>query len=364
MRRVAASIALTSAVVLFALAASSARASDAGMLDPLARVSPHVVITNQRTVALYTHPLPLAVNGIEYEMSLFVQQIPGRFGSPDESYMDAQLERTLPTPLGRARQIYDYSFQPEQPFTFTWDHATLSQAGIDAGATIAPDAFQADFTATAPASLSPCRLDGGGTANRRIAPGNVAYGSLSLDTGTSPFFGALSQGSPRGRLVVDPGCSSPFESQSRACSLHELVVGQTGDSIWLMGRLFGKRQRGVEVGFQEQPLASSVAFRQIGSPTGSADVPIATHSASGAHLLMRSGGAPFLHGGAVFTSSRAPRVSAAHTCYSFGHPHRYRVLRYGGSLRPRATPLTALFDTGPMALTRRAATLQVWRYLS
>jgi hypothetical protein len=361
---VAASIVLMAAVVLFALAASSARASDAPMLDPLARVSPHIVYTNQRTVALSTRPLPFAVNGIEYEMSLVVQQIPGRFGSPDESFMDALLERTLPTPLGSARQLYVYSYQPEQPFAFTWDHAALSQAGIDAGATIAPDAFQADFTATASPSLSPCRLDGGGTANRRIAPGNVAYRSLSLDTGTSPFFGVLSQASPRGRLVVDPGCSAPFDVQSRACSLREVVVGQTGDSIWLMGRLFGQHQRGVEVGFQEQPLASGVAFGQVVSPVGSADVPIATHSASGAHLLIRSGGAPFLHGGAVFTSSRAPRVSAAHTCYSFGHPHRYRVLRYGGSLRPRVKPLTALFDTGPMALTRRAATLQVWRYLS
>jgi len=33
-----------------------------------------------------------------------------------------------------------------------------------------------------------------------------------------------------------------------------------------------------------------------------------------------------LRGGAVFTSSRAPRVSAAHTCYSFGHPHRFNGL--------------------------------------
>jgi hypothetical protein len=361
---VAASFALAAAVVLFGLAASSAHASDVRLPDPLARVAPHIVSTNQRTVALYTRPLPVAVNGIEYEMSLVVQQVPGVFGFPDETFMDAQLVRTQTTRLGRARQIYDYDYQPDQPFTFTWDHAALSNATVDAGTTIAPDAFQASFTATAPVSLSPCRLDGGRLANRRIAPGNVAYNSLSLDTGTAPFFGVLSQGSPRGRLVVDPGCSQDLGSRSRACSLREVVIGQTGGSIWLMGRLFGKRQRGFEVGFQEQPLANSVAFRQVASPTGSADVPIATHSATGAHLLIRSGGAPFLHGGAVFTSSRAPRISAAHTCYSFGQPHRYRVLHYGGSLRPRATPLTALFDTGPMALTRRAATLEVWKYMS
>jgi hypothetical protein len=62
-------------------------------------------------------------------------------------------------------------------------------------------------------------------------------------------------------------------------------------------------------------------------------------------------------GSATFTSAAAPQVTGGHTCRAGGIVHRFSSLRYKGQLVPNTNALTANFDTSPLALTSRHATL-------
>jgi hypothetical protein len=313
MRRAVASITLMAAVVLFALAASSARASDARMLDPLARVSPHIVSTNQRTVALYTRPLPLAVNGIEYEMSLVVQQIPGRFAG-----------------AANPRQCIHR-------------HRHGDRAGCASGGLHRHPAM----------SRTACRLPNGATGYVRSTRGTLSYPQFSIDTTTAPFFGVLTSAGTQARLTLDPGCvfNGGTGHKLHQCPGHLEISGSSADgsSGFDAADNYG-RTRVFELA-AEGTNGSVKSIGHFGFEAGPiSDLPRPSRSATGATAHLRTTGGILMAGSATFTSHRAPGRSVVHRCLSYGRVHSFRSYHYRGKLTPDLTPLAALFDTGTFTL--------------
>ena len=67
-------------------------------------------------------------------------------------------------------------------------------------------------------------------------------------------------------------------------------------------------------------------------------------------------------GTAIFTSTRAPAITRRHSCIAGGRTRHFNTYRYAGQLAPGAAPMTAEFDTAPLALTPLSATLTLHIY--
>jgi hypothetical protein len=316
-----------------------------------------------RTVRLRSRPVTATFAGLNYRMWYVAEHIPNSFGRP-ASFLDVVLSRSAAAAQGTATQTDQYSFQPDKPFSFTWTHRTLASATLDTAHAIAPDTLAATFTATSPAVDDVCPDGSGGTAQIKHAVGDISYSAFSIDTDASPFFGALTGASQKGRLEVDQGCSAPGSAPSRQCLGRQELSAFRSDQFWTFDSRYGsptRTQGHLDFGsFLESP----VRIRFMDSPVPLAAFPQATHSPKGAVAHVNAAGDPFMSGSATFRSTKAPNTSGLRSCLSYGRVHQFRSLRYNGRLTPDASPLTARYDTGPGVLHAMDAELLLRVYVS
>jgi hypothetical protein len=148
------------------------------------------------------------------------------------------------------------------------------------------------------------------------------------------------------------------------CAGRESLGTATATEAWDFEKVYGKRATTQFLGTGTDPNTQPVDSEShaIIAETPGYDLPLATHTATGATAKVFSAGDPFMSGGAVFTSTRAPAVSGGHTCVAAGTTHRFTTLRYVGQLVPNTNVLTGAFDTGSVTLTARKATLTLRQY--
>ena len=319
-------------------------------------------------VALSAGPSEVLISGVRYEMSVLMFEFLG--SSPVVPSVTVDLER--PGPPGSARsalQFHDYSFNPQSGATFTFPKKTLATADLDMGSSIAPSTLTGTFTASGPATAKPCRLVTGGHGFVRTATGTMAYPAFGIDTSTSPFFGTLSTGPVQAGLDFDPGCSgvvsfaSAANPEANACPGRESLTAETETQEWGFGKVYGRRAAAQSVFTGTNPNSTAVASEDHGmfATTSIYTLPRAVHSSHGATAKVFASGDPFMTGSATFTSTRAPAV-ARHSCIAKGRTRHFTSEKYAGELAPTGSPLTAEFDTAPVALTPLPATLTVRLY--
>jgi hypothetical protein len=316
-----------------------------------------------RVVRLRSGVQRLRFGRLDYRMSYVLEQDPAVLGRP-ASFLDVVLWRTAPGSAGTATQSNQYSFQPDEPFTFTWAHATLQSASVDSGSAIEPSALTASFAATSPAVDTICTSDTGTKVHLRRAVGDLTYSAFAIDTGALPYFGTLTSGPLRASLEVDDGCAAGGGPPPNQCPGHQELSFFKGNQLWSFASDYRRAVRSVghlDFGsFDTSP--TRIRFMQ--SPAPAAAFPRARWSAKGATAHLTAAGNPFMRGSATFGSVRAPGVSGLQTCVSAGRRHRFRELRYAGVVRPDSSPLTAVYDTGPDVLRAGTAELLVRTYVS
>jgi hypothetical protein len=319
-------------------------------------------------VALSAGPREVLISGVRYEMDLLAFEFLG--SSPVVPSVTVDLERPGPPGFGSsALQFHDYSFNPQSGATFTFVKKTLATADLDMGTSIVPSTLTGTFTASGPASSKPCRLVTGGHGFVRSATGTMAYPAFGIDTSTSPFFGTLSTGPVQASVGFDPGCSgvvsfaSAANPEANACPGREGVVAQTQTQQWAFEKIYAHRAVAQSVFTGTNPNSTSVTSDDHGifATTSIYTLPRPVHSSHGATAKVFASGDPFMTGSATFTSTRAPAV-ARHTCIAKGITRHFTTERYGGQLAPTASPMTAEFDTAPVALTPLPATLTIRLY--
>jgi hypothetical protein len=316
----------------------------------------------ERTVRLRSRPVTAIFDGLQYRVSYVAEHTPNAVGGP-ASFLDVVLTRALAVPRGTASQTNQYSFQPAKPFAFTWKHGSLASAHLDTGHAIAPDALVAAFTATSGVVETPCPQSGG-AGHLKHAVGDISYSAFSIDTGSSPFFGTLTDGPPKGRLEVDEGCTAAVQERPRQCLGRQELTAFRINQFWTFDSRFEdstRTQGHLDFGsFVESP----VRIRFMTSPVPPAAFPRAAHSPTGATAHVTAADNPFMSGSATFRSTKRPSTSGFQPCVSHGRTHRFRTLHYDGRLVPDATPLTASYDTGDAVLHATAAELLLRVYVS
>jgi hypothetical protein len=322
-------------------------------------------------------PREVMINGTRYEMGITVFATPGG-GSSEPPFGEVDLERPAPRTHPTAFQVHAYSFAPTSGTTFSFDRDSLATS-FDLGGTIAPSQFAGTFTATSPVSKRRCTLVTGGHGYLRQAAGTMSYSPFSIVTPTSPFFGTLTAGPVKAGEAFDPGCRGfvvihflqpLIAGGARAarhlhrCAGRETVSTASATEEWTFDKVYGKHRTDEIAATGTNPNTQPVDAEShaiIGETPGY-DLPLPTHSASGATAKVFSAGNPFMSGGAVFTSTHGPAITGGHKCVALGMTRRFTTLRYVGQLAPNANVLTAAFDTGSVTLTARKATLILRQY--
>jgi hypothetical protein len=314
------------------------------------------------SVVLDAGPKEELIDGIRYEMHLSAFAF-----SANPPFVDVDLQRSLPL-VGRptAFQLHGYSLNPQSGATFTFARTTLATAALDMGSSIAPDTLAATFTASGPATQTPCRLVSGGHGVLRRAAGTLAYSAFGIDTSTTPFFGTLTAGPLHGRLASNPGCNDVVAPvpNARPCPGRESLDASTPTGEWSFDKAFGRPLVGEDVFTGSDPDSPSVTSDAhiISAETSQYTLPRPDHSLHGATARAFSAGDPFMSGTATFTSTRAPAITRRHSCIAGGRTRRFNTYRYAGRLAPGTAPMTAEFDTAPLALTPLPATLTLHIY--
>ena len=330
------------------------------------------------TVFAFAGPREVLISGVRYEMELTVLGTPGG-GASQPPFAAVDLQRSLPRTRPTAFQLHDYSFAPQTGATFTV-HKDSMDTSVDLGATIAPSQLAATYAPTSRIAKQHCTLITGGHGYLRQSQGTMTYSAFSIVTPTSPFFGTLGTGPARAAEVFDPGCTNidtislvsprvraavPFAApRLQPCAGRESLVALSSTEQWVFEKVFGRRAStqlaGTGTDPNTQPVVSDSHAIIAGASTY--DLPRPQHNGHGATAEVFSAGDPFMTGSATFTSAKAPIVSGGHTCKAGGKVHRFSSLRYTGQLVPNTNALTANFDTTPVALTSRHATLVLRRY--
>lgn len=334
-------------------------------------------LTALAAVFMEAGPREVMINGTRYEMGMTVFATPGG-GSSEPPFGEVDLERPAPRTHPTAFQVHAYSFAPTSGTTFSFDRDSLATS-FDLGGTIAPSQFAGTFTATSPVSKRRCTLVTGGHGYVRQAAGTMSYSPFSIVTPTSPFFGTLTAGPVKAGEAFDPGCRGfvvihflqpLIAGGARAarhlhrCAGRETVSTASATEEWTFDKVYGKHQTDEIAATGTNPNTQPVDAEShaiIGETPGY-DLPLPTHSASGATAQVFSAGNPFMSGGAVFTSTHGSAITGGHKCVALGMTRRFTTLRYVGRLVPNANVLTAAFDTGSVTLTARKATLILRQY--
>ncbi len=329
----------------------------------LARVAPPRLAA---AVTLVAGPREVLISGVRYEMRLLAFAFPGIPQFPPSVVVD--LARSAPpggSPI--AFQSHDYVFDPQSGATFTIARRTLATATLDMAASIAPSMLTTTFTASGRQTTTACSLSNGGHGNRRHVSGTLAYAAFSIATPTSPFFGTLTGGPVRARLIYDPGCKGsaapPPSAENRGCPGRESLEAGSQTQSWSFEKIRGRRAVSESVFTGTNPASPSVASEahSMAAITAVSTLPRPAHSTRGATAEVFAAGNPFMTGSATFASTRAPAITH-HSCIDQGRTLRFTTRVYTGLITPNTTPLTAGFDTGPLALTQRRATLKIRRY--
>ncbi len=294
------------------------------------------------------------------------------FGQPPQ--MEVGLSRVVRSkgrPTAEQDHVYGYS---ASGMTLT-ANSGLTRLHLATGNLFSPTAVDTRFTQFSQASY-PCRLIGGGHGTAIQANGALSSHTFRIATGTTPFFGTITQAPQTAVAFSDPGCSfiGGGGGQIIFGGPQPLQTCQGRETIQA-GSLFGSSAWDMAVGF-EGGKALVLATHGSSSQTESVDhiavslqrgsaLQRAAVSTGGAMARINTTGNPMFGGQAVFFSHHPPRVSTVQACVWERHVHHYRGYRYGGGMSPVASqPLTALFDTGSLPFHGRAATLTVRKYLN
>ena len=330
------------------------------------------------TVFAFAGPREVLISGVRYEMGLTMFGSPGG-GASQPPFVSIDLQRSLPRTRPTAFQLHEYAFAPQTGTTFTFDKDTMDTS-LDLGATIAPSQLAATYTPTTAISKRRCTLVTGGHGFLRESHGTMGYSPFSVVTPTSPFFGTLAAGPVRTGEAFDPGCNGAVviplvapqvraavslgSSRAHPCAGRESLSTTSPTEQWVFDKVFGEPATAQLVGTGTDPNTQPVVSEAHAIIAGAStfDLPRPQHNGHGATAEVFSAGDPFMAGSATFTSVRAPLVSGGHTCRAGGNVHRFSSLRYKGQIVPNTNALTANFDTTPVALTSRPATLVVRRY--
>jgi hypothetical protein len=371
---------LAATVVALSVAASTASAATPlhGMLARWHRWSlAHTGGTprfNFASVAfLDAGPREVLIAGTRYEMGVSAFDFLG--SPPGTPFTSVDLVRTVRSTPGRpALQAHEYDFDPQSGATFTFNRKTLATAALDMGNSIAPSTLTANFTASGPARKRPCRLVTGGHGFQRHATGTMAYPAFGVVTSTSPFFGTLTTGPVRAQVDFDPGCAGAItvlHASARAagfperpCPGRESLDAQTQTEAWGFDKEYGARLSTQIVMTGTNPNSPSTNFdaHAILAETSIFSLPRATHTLHGATAKVFASGNPFMTGSATFTSTSAPGITRRHSCTAGRRTRHFITYKYAGRLTPGTAPMTANFDTAPLALTSRRATLTIRAY--
>lgn len=373
-RRAAGVMAIVIALSVAASTASAATPLKTGLARwhswSLARTGAAPRVNFASSLFLNAGPREVLISGIRYEMELSAFEFPG--SPPVTPSVSVELSRAAPlTGPATAFQFHDYNFNPQSGATFTFTPKTLATESLDMGSSVSPTLLDTTFTAAGPPMSTACRLVTGGHGFRRIATGTMAYSAFNIVTPTSPFFGTLTTGPVKAQTEYDPGCSGGvivvFGAQrapQQPCPGRESLDAATETQEWGFDKAFGQRLVGETVFTGPNPGAQSVTTDDHGiiAQTSIYTLPRATHSPHGATAKAFTAGNPFMTGWATFTSTRAPVISRDHTCIAGGKTRHFNTYKYAGQLVPAGSPMTAVFDTAPLALTPLTATLALHLY--
>ncbi|HEY3765320.1 MAG TPA: hypothetical protein VGL44_09200 [Gaiellales bacterium] len=299
-------------------------------------------------------------------MRLLAFSFPGIPQFPPSAVVD--LTRSSP-PGGSptAFQSHDYLFNPQSGATFTVARKTLATATLDMAAAIAPSMLTTTFTASGRQAMNACKLTNGSHGFRRHVSGTLSYSALGIATPTSPFFGTLTSGPVRARLGYDPGCEGsaapPPSPAVHGCPGRESLEASSQTQSWSFEKIHGRRAVGEAAFTGTNPDSPSVASEahSMAATTAAYTLPRPAHSSHGATADVFAVGNSFMTGSATFTSTQAPAITH-HSCVDQGRTLRFTTRVYTGLITPNTTPLTAAFDTSPLALTQRRAALKIRRY--
>jgi hypothetical protein len=310
-----------------------------------------------------TWPVPIPIGGTRYSMVTEVTKPSAASGA--QPLVEVSLSRSS----GTAAQGHQYTFLPELGFSFVHS-SDLSSATVDASTSINPSAMLLNYTASGPAAVSRCRLDGGRVGQRWRSTGTLSVPTFSVVTDTSPFFGTITTPPTKATLIDDPGCvGSVRPTRYQPCggrialqSVGGVAAGLQADFLEVGIR--GKHLFSAEIDESSNNTVNIVQVdHEVGATTPAADLQGA-HRPHGATAHWIAAGDPFMSGGATFNSRGKPVVHIDRACSFERHVHHFDSWRYSGKLRPDpANPMTALFDTGPERLTGRPATVWLRRFL-
>jgi hypothetical protein len=330
------------------------------------------------TVFSFAGPREVKISGVRYEMGLTVFGTPGA-GASQPPFASIDLQRSLPRTRPTAFQLHEYDFAPQSGTTFTFNRDTMDTS-FDLGAAIAPSQLAATYTPTTAITKRRCTLVTGGHGYLRESHGTTAYSAFSVVTPTSPFFGTLTAGPVHTGEAFDPGCkggvvialvaprvraAAPLPaSRVHPCAGRESLRSASATDQWAFDKTFGAPATSQFVATGTNPNTQSAVAdaHAIIAGTSIYDLPRPSHNAHGATAAVFSAGDPFMTGSATFASTRAPVASGGHVCRAGGTLHRFSSLRYTGQLVPNTNALTGVFDTAPVVLTSRHATLVLRQY--
>lgn len=351
--------------VMFTPRMLAAMAPKGGLLHRMAALLPGAAAPSLASLALFSDPTHVTVNGVTYRMTLSVQNLPAALDQPPE--LAVELDRT--TSAGSrltGEQAHVYGYAPIGGLDFH-ANAGLTRARVTTGTSISPSAVDMRFHVSGTVEQTPCTLLGGGRGTFQAATGTLSAQTFRIATGTTPFFGTITTVPATATIVHDPGCSV-FASAAKVrptrpvfhfpCAGRETIQHSSLTSLWTSERGFGGG-RVTELGLVESnPFGpDGVGHLAVGIGRG-ADMPAPVRTRGGGiRATISAAGVPFMGGRAVFASTGKAHVSPGHTCVWERHIYRYTVTRYAGRMTAVGSPLQVLFDTGAEPVAPARATL-------
>ena len=343
-----------------------------GLLHRMAGFLPGAATVDLANLELFTDPVPVTVNGVTYQMTLNVQNLPVAFDQPPE--LAIELDRTtVGGGLITGEQSHVYGYAPLTGLHFTANPA-LTGATVKTGSSMLPSALDVHFHTTGTVEQSPCSLVGGGQGEFQVASGTISASTFKIATATSPFFGTITTKPQTATVFHDPGCANflGFAAGVKAarepvfhpeCSGREAITQSSLTSFWLGQTGFGGR-RMLQLGATESnPFGPDGVDHEVAGLGSGINMPRPVRTAGGGvRADVLTAGVPFMGGRAVFRSTAKAHVSPGHTCTWERHTYHYTTTRWAGRLASATSPLQMMFDTGAAPVTPTPATLYLFTY--
>jgi hypothetical protein len=301
-------------------------------------------------VQLATKWIPIVRDGVTYKMNVDVwESDPSSGGTP---LIDVTLYRPYrPHGTVLAYQIHEYTFLSANRIQY--DRKNLSSASFDAGTDMGLSSLSVRYRSSAPATTYQCHVHGGGTGTHEETVGTVDLPVLSIDTGTKPFFGTITERPTAARLIYDPGCPIPKKYRGD-CPGAEVIApsdinGNYADAVAAgpqspatveEGSVFDYPANGGQPEFVEH-LSWAIV------PDG--DLPPPTWDQNGATATMSTKGNRLMSGAVTFTSAAPPRIKHGLICREHGVRYTRTEVFFKGAFETDP-PLVLRYDTGDVTL--------------